>query len=469
MRTTERELTWPDDLPGTIRALRRDRDEPLVWLDDARRRDDAASLIAFAPLVTLRQARGASAELCRGTTVLDRDPSAWHLLRRAADAGPRAGHAGPVGPGWLGYLAFELAGQLERLPAQPADALDLPLIQIGYYADVVLLDHAARRAVLSSTPPTPWDAARRRPDAIAETWNRAAEDPAGCGGPPPPPRLCWDWNRAQYLAGVRRVLAYIAAGDIYQANLAQRATLEGLGPALENFIAIRTANPAEYGALLAWDDCAVLSHSPELFLSCEAGRVLTRPIKGTRRRGRDEAEDAALVADLLASEKEAAELAMIVDLHRNDLGRVCRIGSVRVAHPRRVERHPSVIHTVADVVGELADGRDSLDLLAACFPAGSISGVPKIRALEIIAELEPVARGAYTGAVLNLTCGDALQANVAIRTLQQRGGDGALWFGGGIVIDSSPEAEFEETFAKAGGILRGLGTGSGEGAGSGAP
>lgn len=459
MPIQQRDLAWPTDLPGTVRALRRDNPGPLVWLDDARRQQDATSLIAGNPLVTLSQsaADGAPAELRHGETTLDRDASAWRLLRRAVDAAPRATHATPVGPGWLGYAAFELAGQLERLPVQAADPLALPMMQVGYYADVILLDHAQRTATLCSTPPTPWDAERRTPEATARAWNAAVEEPADCAGPPPSPALRWDWTREQYIAGVRRVLAYIAAGDIYQVNLAQRATLAGLADPLENFIAIRTANPAEYGALLTWDDCAVLSHSPELFLSCENRQVLTRPIKGTRPRGRDEAEDAALTADLLASAKEAAELAMIVDLHRNDLGRVCRIGSVQVAHARRVERHPSVIHTVADVLGELAPERDSLDLLTACFPAGSISGVPKIRALEIIAELEPVARGAYTGAVLNLTCGDSLQANVAIRTLQQRGADGALWFGGGIVIDSDPVAEFAETFAKAAGILRGLG------------
>ncbi len=201
---------------------------------------------------------------------------------------------------------------------------------------------------------------------------------------------------------------------------------------------------------------AVASFSPELFLQLRGAEVLTRPIKGTRPRTGDAARDERLRRELLASGKEAAELAMIVDLHRNDLGRVCRYGSVQVVRPRRVEAHPSVFHTVADIRGELAAGCDGIDLLAACFPAGSISGVPKIRALEIIGELEPAARGVYTGAIGVLGLDGQMTFNVAIRTVQMCGPQALLYVGGGIVADSDPAAEYEETLAKAAGILRGL-------------
>jgi para-aminobenzoate synthetase component 1 len=212
-----------------------------------------------------------------------------------------------------------------------------------------------------------------------------------------------------------------------------------------------------FGAFMQWPGGAIASVSPELFLQLRGREVLTRPIKGTRSRTGNPVVDAKQQRELLASQKEAAELAMIVDLHRNDLGRVCEYGSVRVAHARRIEGHPSVFHTVADVTGRLEAGRDALDLLMACFPAGSVSGVPKIRALEIIGELESVARGAYTGAIGQLCLNGEAAFSVAIRTLQLSGGRGYLHVGGGIVAESDPAAEYAETLAKAAGILRSFG------------
>ena len=450
------QLPWPSDLIGTVRALRDPR-HPFAWLDDARAEDAAVSLVAVEPLLVVQQQWEQAANLISAAADTTRHACGWTLWQQTDRLAPAADHDGPVGPGWLGYVGFEQANLLERLPNKAPDPLNLPQLQLGYYPDVFRLDHRRGLVELLSTPETPWDAGRRSVEEWTHRWCDACEKPTPSQTSTATPILTWDWSEDEYVAAIQRVLAYIAAGDIYQANIAQRGTLQKLGDPLENFFAIRAANPAEYGALIAWDDAAVLSHSPELFLSSVDDNVLTSPIKGTRPRGSTPTEDAANIADLLASEKEAAELAMIVDLHRNDLGRACRPGSVRVTAARRVETHPSVIHTVADVIGTLSPGQRPLDLLKVCFPAGSISGVPKIRALEIIAELEPCTRGAYTGAVLNLTCGAALQANVAIRTLQQRGSEGALWFGGGIVADSDPHAEFAETFAKAGGILRGLG------------
>ncbi|MCH7871388.1 MAG: anthranilate synthase component I family protein, partial [Planctomycetes bacterium] len=224
--------------------------------------------------------------------------------------------------------------------------------------------------------------------------------------------------------------------------------------------AIQQRNPAPYAACLSWPNGGVVSSSPELFLQLRGRSIVTRPIKGTRPRTNDAVLDEVYREQLMHSEKDAAELAMIVDLHRNDLGRVCEYGSVRVRQARECEAHPTVYHTVADIHGRLRADCDALDLLTACFPAGSISGAPKIRAIEIIDELEHAARGAYTGAVGVLGLDGNQTWNVAIRTLQIHDGRGVLHAGGGIVADSDPTEEYEETLAKARGMLEALGCGS---------
>jgi len=268
--------------------------------------------------------------------------------------------------------------------------------------------------------------------------------------------MSFEMERGVYERMVARALEYIAAGDIYQVNLAQRLRFDEVADPLETYRVLRRVNPARYAALLRWRDGAIGSVSPELFLHTRGREVLTRPIKGTRPRTHDAVLDAAYRQQLIDSAKDAAELAMIIDLHRNDLGRVCEYGSVRVRNARRLEAHPTVFHTVADVCGRLRADRDLLDLLAACFPAGSISGVPKIRALEIIDELEPVARGVYTGAVGVLGLDGQMTFNVAIRTLQFCKQAATLYVGGGIVADSDPADEYEETLAKARGIVEAL-------------
>ena len=221
--------------------------------------------------------------------------------------------------------------------------------------------------------------------------------------------------------------------------------------------ALRAASPVSYGAYLNLGDVKVLSASPERFLQLDGGRVETRPIKGTRPRGATPDEDGALAAGLLASEKDRAENLMIVDLLRNDLGKVCRVGSVRVPKLFDLEGYASVWHLVSTVCGELRSGLDSVDLLRACFPGGSVTGCPKIRAMEIIEELEPVRRGVYCGAIGYLSFTGAMDTNIGIRTLVLRDGRMDLQVGGAVTYDSDPEAEYAETLAKGGALLGALG------------
>jgi len=259
-----------------------------------------------------------------------------------------------------------------------------------------------------------------------------------------------------YLSAVQRVREYILAGDIFQANLSQRFEAPMLEPPLAFYRRLRRENPAAFGAFLACDDVTVLSVSPERFLWLRGAQVETRPIKGTRPRGLGPMHDQALGRELTESEKDRAENVMIVDLLRNDLSRVCRPGSVRVPELFTLEQHPTVHHLVSTVLGELNPGVSATELLRATFPGGSITGAPKVRAMEIIAELEPTERGLYCGSIGYISHSGPMDTNIAIRTCVVR--NGRIYFsgGGGIVADSDPEHEYRETLHKVQGIVRTL-------------
>ncbi len=458
-----REVPWPRDVAAAACAFGGGHE--LAWLDNAATDDlrtspTRYSLVCRGPVALLTQVDGAPAELSVAGVTAASAASGWELWRLARERVPRWPPAAwGISPGWVGYVGFEMARHLERLPGSHREDLGLPLLRMGLYDRGVVMDHHNRRAFAVAAvgvrsrlglPESPLE-------ELVEDWERAVS--ADWHAPHlASPQLCFDMERGPYERMIRRALEYIAAGDIYQVNLAQRLRFGGVGDPVDVYCRLRRVNPAPYAALLRWPGGAIGSVSPELFLRKRGREVLTRPIKGTRPRTRDPLLDAAYLQQLRDSDKDAAELAMIVDLHRNDLGRVCEFGSVRVRDARRVETHPTVFHTVADVAGRLRPECDGLDLLAACFPAGSISGVPKIRALEIIDELEPVARGAYTGTIGVLGLDGQITLNVAIRTLQLCGQTATLYVGGGIVADSDPAEEYEETLAKARGIVDALRT-----------
>ncbi|HEY0007118.1 MAG TPA: aminodeoxychorismate synthase component I [Tepidisphaeraceae bacterium] len=338
----------------------------------------------------------------------------------------------------VGYFGYDLGRQFESLPVVAADDRVLPL-----YAIAQVDASGARGSRRAATPQaSPNDV---RPQAAA-----ARQEPR------PPVAPVSTFTRDDYIAAVTRCREYIAAGDIFQVNLSQRFKVRISEPPRVVFDRMQAKHPADFPAYLDFGDFQILSNSPELFLDVRPlpdgrRRIVNRPIKGTRPRqpGMEQA--------LRDSEKDKAELAMIVDLQRNDLGRICEIGSVKVTQPRSIEAHPTVYHGVATIEGILRPEVTLLDILRATFPCGSITGCPKIRAMEIIEELEPVRRGPYCGAIGWIGPDGSMQLSVAIRTMVIQNGYAYVSVGGGIVADSVPEEEYNETLVKAQAMFEALG------------
>lgn len=367
--------------------------------------------------------------------------------------------------GVAGYFGYGLRHHLERVPPHRHDGQGIPDLMVGAYDLVVALDHQTGRGWLISSGFPETDAkmqflrARERIQWALSHYALALND-ADAGA---------DWaiaarpdlDGAAYKDMVRRTIDYIEAGDIYQANITQRFRAR-LHPGIDRlslYKALRRRNPATFAAFLEFGPFAILSSSPERFLKLQEGRVETRPIKGTRPRGRNSIEDAALAVELLASPKDRAENLMIVDLLRNDLSRVCRMGSVKVPVLWGLESYATVHHLVSVVTGEMLPDKNAVDLLRATFPGGSVTGAPKIRAMEIIAELEPTPRGPYCGAIGYLGFDGSMDSNIVIRTYCIKGDELTFQVGGGIVSDSDPQAELEESLAKARALIETLAQG----------
>jgi para-aminobenzoate synthetase component I len=351
----------------------------------------------------------------------------------------------PFVGGAIGYFGYDLARRFMSLPSLALDAERLPDMAVGIYDWALILDHAERRAHLVG-----WNA-RRLDDwtaRLSAPVARRAREPFRTLGP-----VESNMTHARYLEALARIRDYLIAGDCYQVNLAQRFAAPAAGDPWTAYRRLRVLNAAPFGAYLQTPDAHLLCSSPERFLWVRDGRVETRPIKGTRPRATDPDEDARLAESLRLSPKDRAENLMIVDLLRNDLGRVCATGSLQVPGLFEIERFARVQHLVSTVTGRLAAGRTALDLLRAAFPGGSITGAPKRRAMEIIEELEPHRRGVYCGAIGYLGFDGAMDTNIAIRTLIHSDGVVRCWAGGGIVADSDPESEYRETYDKAAPLL----------------
>ena len=389
--------------------------------------------------------------------------AAWRRLAAAGAPGAFDDHGAPFRGGAVGYWAYDFGRRLERLPALAADDLGLPDFVLALYDVVGAFDHADGSAWLfSSGLPLEGSArvarARRRLDQVTRRLEGRATEPGAV------PRLAHararsTFDRAGYLAAVERVREHIRRGDIFQANLSQRWTVPVETTAapptalpLALFESLARRSPAPFAGFIGAGDHAVVSASPERFLELRGRRIETRPIKGTRPRGSSPAEDARLARELETSEKDRAENVMIVDVLRNDLGRVCETGSVATRGLCELEAFPQVFHLTSTVTGVLRPGLDGFDLLRACFPGGSITGAPKIRAMEIIESLEPVRRHLYTGAIGYLDRNGDADWSIAIRTALVTPRAIHYAAGGGITADSDPAAEYQETLHKAAGL-----------------
>ncbi len=393
------------------------------------------------------------------------DPDPLPRLAGLLAAYRQTGTAGPVpfAGGAVGFLGYELANRLDRVPRPAADGTDIPDFWFGLYDLILAFDRQDERLwLISSGLPETRPAARRlRARHRAEHLLRRLSRP----GPATPqlPPLAWqpEVTAEEHIARVARTIGLIAAGDISQANITARffAARPQHATAADIHRALRAGNPAPYGAYLACGDrLAIASVSPERFLGLTAdGAIEARPIKGTRPRAAAPAQDAAHLAELLASEKDFAENLMIVDLMRNDIGRVADIGSVTVPELARPESFAHVHHLVSSVRGRLRAGLSATDLLRATFPGGSVTGAPKVRAMQVIAEVERAARGPYCGAVAWLGWDGAMDSSIAIRTLTITPQAVIAQAGGGIVADSDPAAEYEELMVKIRPLLAALG------------
>jgi para-aminobenzoate synthetase component 1 len=370
----------------------------------------------------------------------------------------------PFVSGLAGFLSYDLKDHLERYPGRARRESSLPDLSLGFYDVVFAWDRERGEGWVVSTglsAPDPGSREERAQARLAAQWDRIVDgahrgEPRAAPGGGPRPALRSNFTRDEYLRTVERALEHIAAGDIYQVNLAQRFRLEQAPSASALFHSLRAESPAPFSSLLTTPAGGIVSSSPERFFTIDGDRIETRPIKGTRPRGATAAEDQALAAALHASAKDRAENVMIVDLERNDLGRICEIGSVRVPSLCEVASYANVHHLVSRVEGRLREDAGPVEVIRAMFPGGSITGAPKIRAIEIIDSLEPTRRGVYTGAIGYWDVSGACDFNITIRTIVVEGDAASFHAGGGIVADSTPEGEYEETLVKARGMMGAL-------------
>ncbi len=371
--------------------------------------------------------------------------------------------------GAVGYLGYDLVRSIERLPRPPADALGLPDAVMMIADSLVILDNLFGRAILVVNVEAPrggpagllhrlYDAAEARLDELAGRLATTHDlTPLALRDSVPPVPTVSNYPRETFERDVQRILEYIRAGDTFQTVLSRRQDAPGAVDPLRLYRYLRALNPAPYLFYLALDDFTYVGSSPEVLVRVEDGEVTVRPIAGTRPRGKSPTEDEALSQALRADEKELAEHMMLVDLGRNDVGRVAQYGSVRVSDFLTVERYSHVQHLVSEVRGRLRDGYDALDVFKACFPAGTVTGAPKVRAMEIIDELEPERRGPYAGAVGYVSWGAAnMDTAIAIRSGIVLPDRVCVQAGAGIVVDSDPAREFAETEAKAQAVLKAL-------------
>jgi anthranilate synthase component 1 len=440
------------------------------------------SFVASDPFLLL-EARGTKVAIRRRRVADALGQESWALeeleaanplevLRREVQA-VRVAHLPELPPfigGAVGYAGYDTVRYVERLPNAPADDRGLPDLAFGLFDHMVVFDNIRKTVhviVLADVRGAADDdeltarhqAACRRVDAYVDALNRATDelrladiDSQG------PPSVDYRANMTQreYEAAVEKCVEYIRAGDIFQVVISQRLEIDFDQPPFELYRTLRVVNPSPFMFYLRMPETSLVGSSPEIMVRVVDGRVTVRPLAGTRPRGKTGEEDARLAAELLADPKECAEHVMLVDLGRNDVGRVAKFGSVEVSDVMVIERYSHVMHITSNVTGTLRDDGDAFDALAACLPAGTVSGAPKVRAMQIIDEIEPHRRGPYAGAVGYIDFAGNMDTCIALRTVVVQNGKAYVQAGAGIVADSVPATEYEETLNKARGMLKAI-------------
>ncbi len=357
----------------------------------------------------------------------------------------------PFCGGLIGYLSYEANHNFHKIPERNAREANKPQVRMGLYTCALVLDHLKRSAQLVTHPDCPERVHRQLRDTLQSQNSFSATEDFQLIQP-----FRASQSPRQYLEKIQKIIQYLGAGDCYQVNLAQHFSAPYRGDCAQAYLQLRAITPTPYGAYLGFADQKILSLSPERFIQVEKNLVQTWPIKGTAPRSTNPAEDAQLARQLLDSEKNRAENLMIVDLMRNDLSTCCVPGSIRVPGLYELHSFPTVHHLVSRVTGQLAESQDPVSVLERCLPGGSITGAPKRRAMQIIAELEDRDRGIYCGCIGYLSSCGSMDTNIAIRTLEADNTELHAWGGGGIVMDSNPEAEFQETLDKIQPLLKQL-------------
>ena len=361
--------------------------------------------------------------------------------------------------GAVGYLSYDLGNYIENLPRSAKDDLNVYDLYFGLYNYVIVVDHLEEKTYIA-TPDIDIEKEKNILEEVESRIINANENGVDS--------ICYEerevehvklesnFTKKQFEKSVQKVKDYIRSGDIYQVNLTQRFNGKTVLSSYELYRDLRNISPAPFGAYLNFDDFNILSNSPERFIKCIDRKIETRPIKGTRPRGKTKEEDLRLQEELRNSEKDRAELLMIVDLERNDIGKISKVGTVKVPELFVIEPYANVNHLVATVTGEVEDERDSVDVIKATFPGGSITGAPKIRAMEIIDELEPTQRNIYTGSIGYIGFNGDMDLNIAIRTIIKKDDDVYFQVGGGMTWGSNPSDEYQETLDKAKSIMKAL-------------
>ena len=422
------------------------------------------SFIGSRPFMVLN-CRGKECSITRGDKSTQQPGNPFDILGRLLDEYRLdcADSPLPFIGGAMGYLSYDLCHFIEKLPSTAIDDLQLPECYFAFYDLVIGWDHLEDRCyvISSGLPETDED---KRMTLASERLSQAKSLLASAPQPDCQPQpaseaaeLSGNFSRDEYIDAVEAARNHIIAGDIFEVNLSQRFQARLNVSPYQLYQRLRSINPAPFAAYLGFDKVQVVSASPERFIRRLGDWVETRPIKGTRRRGCNQAEDEALAKELLASQKDRAENIMIVDLERNDLGRVCRYGTVEVTELAILEVFPTVFHLTSTVTGRLNLGRGVVDLLKAIFPGGSITGAPKVRAMEIIDELEPTRRSVYTGGIGYIGFNGDLDLNIVIRTFLVKDGMAYFQAGGAVTYDSDAAAEYQETLDKARALLDALG------------